>query len=171
MNSSVSTTCVQLASLLSRTPYCAEIARPEPQMPLKPASRAMRAEMPLCASIRNSSSLLVSIWRSRALRDRVETKEGSRAFIVWLLGRPELALQRFMQSRPLQLRQDFFSCSRNVVGKIDFNPGQAGDIGRIECVAAFEQQVAHGFFVRQVRAAAIDIAGDDLREAPRSGLG
>jgi hypothetical protein len=51
-------------------------------MPLKPASRAMRAEMPLWASIRNSSSLLVSIWRRRALRDSVVTKEGSRAFIV-----------------------------------------------------------------------------------------
>src|ERR1700723_3238868 len=68
MNSSISTTCVQLASLLSRTPNCAEIDSPDAQMPLKPASRTMRADRPLWASMRNSSSALCSIWRSLALR-------------------------------------------------------------------------------------------------------
>ena len=55
MNSTTSSTWVQLASLLSRTPIAAEIERPLPHRPRKPASSAMRAERPLCASIRNSS--------------------------------------------------------------------------------------------------------------------
>ncbi len=41
----------------------------EAQMPLKPASRTMRADRPLCASITNSSWSLSSICRSCALRD------------------------------------------------------------------------------------------------------
>ncbi len=54
MNSMTSRTWVQLASLLSRTPSCAEIERPLPQIPLKPASSTIRAERPLWASQRNS---------------------------------------------------------------------------------------------------------------------
>src|SRR5271154_4458117 len=68
MNSSWSTTCVQLASLLSRTPNCAEIDNPEAQIPLKPASRTMRADNPLCASMRNSNSALCSMCRNLLLR-------------------------------------------------------------------------------------------------------
>ena len=60
MNSSTSSTCVQLASLLSRTPSAAEIESPLPQMPLKPASSAILALRPLCASIRKPSSSPVS---------------------------------------------------------------------------------------------------------------
>ena len=55
MNSSISRTCVQLASLLSRTPNCADIARPLAQIPAKPASSAILALRPLWASSRNSS--------------------------------------------------------------------------------------------------------------------
>ncbi len=43
--------------------------RPEAQIPLKPASRTMRADKPLWASIRNSSWSLNSIWRNLALRE------------------------------------------------------------------------------------------------------
>src|SRR4051812_8822423 len=56
MNSTTSMTCVQLASLLSRTPNCAEIVRPLPQIARKPASSAIRAERPLWASQMNVSS-------------------------------------------------------------------------------------------------------------------
>jgi hypothetical protein len=54
MNSRMPTTWVQLSSLLSRTACCADSARPDPQMPLKPASSTMRADRPLCASRMNS---------------------------------------------------------------------------------------------------------------------
>jgi hypothetical protein len=54
MNSRMSTTWVQLSSLLSRTACCADSASPEPQMPLNPASSTMRADRPLCASRMNS---------------------------------------------------------------------------------------------------------------------
>ena len=47
MNSSISTTWVQLASLLSRTPNCAESVSPLAQIPANPASSTMRALMPL----------------------------------------------------------------------------------------------------------------------------
>lgn len=39
MNSRTSTTCVQEASLLSRTPSCAEIDKPLPQIPLNPGEK------------------------------------------------------------------------------------------------------------------------------------
>src|SRR5688572_10168589 len=64
MNSRTSRTWVQDASLLSRTPSAAEMLNPLPQMPLNPASSAMRAERPLCASIMNSSSGDWSIERN-----------------------------------------------------------------------------------------------------------
>jgi hypothetical protein len=50
MNSSVSTTCVQLSSLLSRTPNCADSANPLAQIALHPDSSTMRADSPLWAS-------------------------------------------------------------------------------------------------------------------------
>gem|GEM_PF-5446668 len=55
--SAISSICVQLASLLSRTPSEAEIARPLAQMALNPASSAIRAERPLCASSIKSNRL------------------------------------------------------------------------------------------------------------------
>ena len=45
--------------------------------------------------------------------------------------------------------------------EVDLEPRRAGHIGDLEQMRAFEQQVAHRFFVRHVGAAAIDIAGDD----------
>src|SRR4051812_11126350 len=56
MNSTTSMTWVQLASLLSRTPNCADIVRPLPQIALKPASSAIRADSPLWASQTNVRS-------------------------------------------------------------------------------------------------------------------
>ena len=57
-------TCVQEASLLSRTPREAEMDRPLPQIPLKPASWTIRALRPLWASIKYSNSLDLSMLRS-----------------------------------------------------------------------------------------------------------
>src|SRR5687767_5423963 len=57
MNSRTSSTCVHEASLLSRTPRAAEMLRPLPQIPLKPASSTILAERPLWASMMNSRSL------------------------------------------------------------------------------------------------------------------
>ncbi len=54
MNSRVSTTWVQLNSLLSRTACWADSARPEAQMPLNPASSTIFAASPLWASRMNS---------------------------------------------------------------------------------------------------------------------
>src|SRR3954447_18043243 len=64
MNSTTSSTCVQLASLLSRTPSAAEMESPLAQMPRKPASSTIRALNPLCASIKNSSRGERSISRN-----------------------------------------------------------------------------------------------------------
>ena len=55
MNSNMSTTWVQLASLLSLTPNWADRASPLAQMPLNPACCAILADTPLCASRMNSS--------------------------------------------------------------------------------------------------------------------
>ena len=66
MNSSISSTWVQEASLLSRTPSAADIERPEAQMPSKPASSTIFAESPLCASMMKASSGERSRPRSRA---------------------------------------------------------------------------------------------------------
>src|SRR5262245_6861812 len=52
MNSTMSSTWVQLASLLSRTPSEAEIDSPLAQTPGNPASSAIRALRPLWASMR-----------------------------------------------------------------------------------------------------------------------
>ena len=60
MNSSTSNICVQLASLLSRTPYCAEIANPPAHRPLNPDSSAIFALIPLCDSSKNSRISLLS---------------------------------------------------------------------------------------------------------------
>src|SRR6185312_5246237 len=68
MYSTTSSTWVQLASLLSRTPSDAEIDRPLAQRPSKPASAAMRAERPLWASIMKSSFRGSSMARRRAVR-------------------------------------------------------------------------------------------------------
>src|SRR5262245_61638204 len=73
MNSSISRTCVHEASLLSRTPYCAERHSPLAQIPGNPASSAMRADSPLCASSRNSScGEASSSWKRAVLRTEVE---------------------------------------------------------------------------------------------------
>ena len=56
MNSSTSRTCVQEASLLSRTPSAADTVRPDAQMPGKPASSTIFAERPSWASMRNVRS-------------------------------------------------------------------------------------------------------------------
>ncbi len=64
MNSSTSSTWVQDASLLSRTPSAADMDRPDAQMPLKPASSTILEEMPSWASMMNASSSESSISRS-----------------------------------------------------------------------------------------------------------
>ena len=69
MNSSMSTTWVQEASLLSRRPSMAEIDSPEAQMPRKPASSTILAERPLCASMMKLSAGSSSIVRSIAGRE------------------------------------------------------------------------------------------------------
>src|SRR5262245_47142164 len=69
MNSSTSRTCVQEASLLSRTPSAAETVRPEAQTPGKPASSTIFAERPSWASMRNVSSGARSRVRNRAAFD------------------------------------------------------------------------------------------------------
>ncbi len=56
MNSNTSSTCVHDASLRSRSPRAAEIARPDAQISGKPASSTIFAERPLCASMANVSS-------------------------------------------------------------------------------------------------------------------
>ncbi len=68
MNATWSTTCDQDSSLLSRTPKAAEIVSPLPQTPSKPASSTMRAESPLCASIRKAISGRVSRRLSAVVR-------------------------------------------------------------------------------------------------------
>lgn len=50
MYSTASTICVQLASLLSRTPSAAEMDRPLAQMPWKPASATILADSPFYGS-------------------------------------------------------------------------------------------------------------------------
>jgi hypothetical protein len=70
MNSRISRTCVQDASLLSLTPSAAETARPDAQMPRKPASSTIFADRPLWASMRKESSGEVSSRRSCAAFDR-----------------------------------------------------------------------------------------------------
>src|SRR4051812_4488865 len=67
MNSTTSITWVQLASLLSRTPSCAEMVRPLPQIAEKPASSAIFADSPLCASQTNSSSADESRFLNRVV--------------------------------------------------------------------------------------------------------
>jgi hypothetical protein len=52
MNSAISTTCVQLASLQSRRPRLAAMERPLAQIPSKPASSTILALRPLWASMR-----------------------------------------------------------------------------------------------------------------------
>src|SRR6202034_1588905 len=105
MNSSISTTCVQLASLLSRTPNCAEIDSPDAQIPLNPASRTMRADRPLCASMRNSSSGLCSMVRSFSLRvTALRPRPASEGESLAELDRGKL--DAFMVSLPAQLGQD-----------------------------------------------------------------
>ena len=67
MNSSISSTWVQEASLLSRTPSAADMDRPDAQMPLKPASSTIFADMPSWASMRNSTSGDCSMARNFAV--------------------------------------------------------------------------------------------------------
>ena len=45
------------------------------------------------------------------------------------------------------MRQDFVGRAFNVVLKIDFYPWRAGYVGHVEYLAAFQQQIAHGFLV------------------------
>src|SRR3954469_2953591 len=68
MYSTTSSTCVQLASLLSRTPSDAEIDKPLAQSASKPASRATRADSPLWASIMKLTWRGSSIARRRVVR-------------------------------------------------------------------------------------------------------
>src|SRR5262249_47297623 len=80
MNSSTSSTCVQDASLLSRRPRLAETDKPDAQMPGNPASSAIFADSPLCASIRKEregelinarSAAALPRWRCSGARLRV----------------------------------------------------------------------------------------------------
>ena len=71
MNSTTSSTCVQLASLLSRTPSAAEIDSPLAQMPGKPASSTIRALRPLWASSRHSTCGDARSCRKAVVRLRV----------------------------------------------------------------------------------------------------
>ena len=71
MNSSISRTWVQEASLLSRTPSAADIERPEAQMPSNPASSTILAESPLCASMMKERAGAWSRPRKRAALDIV----------------------------------------------------------------------------------------------------
>src|SRR6476620_9019286 len=127
MNSSMSTTCVQLASLQSRTPNCAESARPLAQMPLNPASSTMRALRPLCASIKNSSSRDVRSLRSVAVFDRSAMS---------------------FQLTNLKARQDFVARFSYIIGKIDLDPGQPRHVFVAELLRVREQHVAYRFLVR-----------------------
>ncbi|ABA52130.1 hypothetical protein BURPS1710b_A2066 [Burkholderia pseudomallei 1710b] len=67
----------------------------------------------------------------------------------------------------LDVRQDFVARARDIARKVDFDPRRARHVRDVERAAAFEQQVAHRLFVRHVRAAAVDVARDDLGEPPR----
>ena len=60
--------------------------------------------------------------------------------------------------------------TQHVHGEIDFNPGGARDIGNVEDLAAFAQQVAHRFLMRHVGAVAFDIARHQCRKPARAGL-
>jgi hypothetical protein len=66
MYSRTSSTCVQLASLESRTPSDAEIDRPLAQIAPKPASSTILALRPLWASIRKPIPGPQISWRSAA---------------------------------------------------------------------------------------------------------
>jgi hypothetical protein len=67
INSKLSTTWVQEASLLSLTPNYAEILNPDPQIPLNPASYTIAADNPLWASMINSNSLDYIIFLRRVV--------------------------------------------------------------------------------------------------------
>ena len=69
MNSSISRTWVQEASLLSRTPSAADIERPEAQMPSNPASSTIFPDSPLCASMMKERAGACSRPRRRAALD------------------------------------------------------------------------------------------------------
>src|SRR3984885_2686840 len=169
MNSSISTTCVQLASLLSRTPNCAEIDSPDAQMPLKPASRTMRADRPLCASIRNSSSGLCSIVRSFSLRvtaprPRSASKGGSFADL------DGEKVDAFMVSLRLQLGQNLSLGTGHILRKIDLDPGQPGHVRHVESMIVLADQVPDRLLVRHIARASRHIAGHNLRETTRPRL-
>jgi hypothetical protein len=68
-----------------------------------------------------------------------------------------------------KLGQDFFGGACDVAGKSISIQG-APVTSAVSNVGAFQQQVAHGFFVRHVGAAAIDVALDDLGQAARAVL-
>eukprot|EP01043_Picozoa_sp_COSAG02_P101915 COSAG02_NODE_37943_length_435_cov_1.044643_1_plen_80_part_10 len=68
MYSTASTICVQLASLLSRTPSAAEMDRPLAQMPWKPASSTILAESPFCAAAFRREIVLHTGCRMRCVR-------------------------------------------------------------------------------------------------------
>ena len=77
MNSSISRTWVQEASLLSRTPSAADIERPEAQMPSNPASSTIFAESPLCASMMKERAGARSRALSRAALEADEARASS----------------------------------------------------------------------------------------------
>src|SRR3984957_15460325 len=93
MYSRISSTWVQDASLESRKPRLAEIARPEAQMPRNPASSASLAERPLWASIR---------------KDRVGETISSRSAVVDLTALPRSARGRDRPGRRAILFMDPF---------------------------------------------------------------
>ncbi len=68
MYSSISSTWVHDASLLSRNPSMADIDSPEAQMPANPASSTIFADRPLCASMMKASSGEVSNARNAPAR-------------------------------------------------------------------------------------------------------
>ena len=79
MNSSISRTWVQEASLLSRTPSAADMERPRgPDCPSNPASSTIFPESPLCASMMKESAGACSRARSRpALEGRLALRLGA----------------------------------------------------------------------------------------------
>ena len=60
INSKTSNICVHDASLLSLTPSAVDIDSPDAHIPLKPLTSTIFAVKPLCASIKNDNSLLLS---------------------------------------------------------------------------------------------------------------
>ena len=83
--SSTSSTCVQDASFASRRPRLAETLRPEAQMAWKPASSAILAESPLCASIRKERSGELTSRRSAVVFGSALALEAATRSMIFIL--------------------------------------------------------------------------------------